>query len=82
MSTPDINFAKVRFQCRRGMSELENILYPFCDQRFNDLTVAEQQDFVTLLAAEDTELWDWLVTRQAQPPKSLQHIVRLIHDAT
>lgn len=75
-------FAKIRFNCRRGMSELEEVLYPFFDEYFGQLNEEQQHAFVDLLSAEDTELWDWLVTKQAEPPAKYQDIVRLIHDAT
>ncbi len=73
--------AKIRFNCRRGMGELEDILYPFFDNYFANLSVEQQQEFADLLTSEDTELWDWLVTKQAEPPAKHQQIVELINNA-
>lgn len=76
-----INQAKIRFNCRRGMSELENILYPFFDKYFTALSINLQHDFSSLLSHEDTDLWDWLVTFQAEPPRLLQEIVSRVKNA-
>ena len=79
MENKTLNPAKVRFNCRRGMSELENILYPFFDQHFAALSIVQQQAFVDLLAAEDTELWDWLVIKQSEPPDMHKDIIQIIY---
>ena len=74
--------AKLRFNCRRGMSELENILYSFFDQNFDSLSNSQQIAFEELLSAEDNDLWNWLVTKQDTPPASLQDLIKVIHAAT
>jgi len=79
---PIENLSKIRFQCRRGMSELEEILYPFFDNYFTQLNEDRQQDFIHLLTLEDTELWDWLVVQQTKPSLKYEEIVRIIRDAT
>lgn len=75
------NRAQVRFYCRRGMCELEDILYPFFDGQYENLTVDQQHAFATLLSSEDNELWQWLVTKESEPPEPFQEIVKIIHDS-
>lgn len=76
-----INPAEIRFNCRRGISELELILGAFFEQHFAELSPNEQAEFATLLKAEDTELWDWFLNQQ-QAPEALQGIIDRIHAAT
>ena len=74
-----MNKARIRFDCRRGMAELENRLLPFYEQHYQHLTPILQQQFADLLKNyEDTQLWDWLITYQAEPPTDLTAIVNEI----
>lgn len=63
------NREQVRWACRRGMLELDQILIPFFDAQFDNLSADKQQIFVNLLAATDQELHSWLlgVELPAQP---------------
>jgi succinate dehydrogenase flavin-adding protein (antitoxin of CptAB toxin-antitoxin module) len=63
------------------MCELEDVLYPFVDHHFANLTVDEQQSFAQLLAAEDTQLWAWLITKEQLPPAHLKIIINKINNA-
>ena len=71
--------ARLRFHCRRGMKELDDLLLAFFTQRFTSLNEQQQANFSALLSREDTELWDWLVVRQAIVPESFSEIVNLIN---
>tara|TARA_R110000868_G_scaffold84822_6_gene238935 strand:- start:5029 stop:5277 length:249 start_codon:yes stop_codon:yes gene_type:complete len=74
-----INKNKLRFHCRRGMGELEDILYPFFDEKFDLLSHEQQQNFSKLIECEDIELWDWLVTKVKTSPEQHRAIVELIN---
>lgn len=66
-----INLARIRYQCRRGMLELDVLLESFLATAFVQLPSEEQQSFVELLAASDQQLYDWLVKKQqALEPKT------------
>lgn len=71
--------AKIRFLCRRGMSEIETVLTDFFEQHFAELSPQLQQQFAELLAQEDMMLWDCLIIKSSQPPANLQTIVSLIN---
>lgn len=50
---------------RRGMLEVDIALTRFLDERFDQLTEAEQQAFAELADYEDLELWH-LISGQAE----------------
>jgi len=57
---------RIRWQCRRGLLELDLILQRFLEQRFDGLTPAEVETFKLLLAYDDNDLLD-LVMCRAEP---------------
>ncbi|MES9902970.1 MAG: succinate dehydrogenase assembly factor 2 [Sedimenticola sp.] len=52
---------RLRWQCRRGMLELDYLLRDFLDQVYPQLTGAEQLLFVHILDSEDRQLLAWLM---------------------
>ncbi|MES9962053.1 MAG: succinate dehydrogenase assembly factor 2 [Candidatus Sedimenticola sp. 20ELBAFRAG] len=52
---------KLRWQCRRGMLELDYALSDFLEQHYQQLPHQEQALFVRLLDFEDQLLLDWLM---------------------
>jgi antitoxin CptB len=56
---------RVRWQCRRGMRELDELLAAYFDQCYAASTEAEKEAFRQLLALPDPELARYLVTGQA-----------------
>lgn len=71
---------KLRWQCRRGMLELDMMLMPFIDGAFASLTDKQQADFEALLNYEDSELFPWLMLRESPSDPDMQSIVKLIVD--
>ena len=51
----------IRWQCRRGMLELDVILNRFLDQRYASLSFVQKNIFSELLKQDDPTLFDWLV---------------------
>ena len=70
---------QLRWQCRRGMLELDILLGRFLERYYNKLTKQQQQQFANLLTINDTELYDWLL-RQQPVKQEFQIIVQLILD--
>ena len=52
---------RLRWQCRRGMLELDLLLQGFLDAGYADLTEQQQEQFVRMLEFEDQLLLDWLM---------------------
>lgn len=56
---PDMD--RLRWQCRRGMLELDEILSNYLNQRFAAASAVEQAQFRRLLQFEDPVLNNWLL---------------------
>lgn len=70
--------ARLRWQCRRGMLELDVILQSFFDSKFHSLTDEEQQAFERLLSQPDPILYSWLLGFEKTSDPSLIKIIELI----
>ena len=55
--------ARLRWRCRRGMRELDQLLGWYLDTRYPGAGEAAKAAFSTLLDQPDPELWDWLSGR-------------------
>ena len=67
--------ARLRWRCRRGMRELDQLLGWWLDTRFAQVDNAAKASFSTLLDEQDPQLWDWLSGREVAPRSDWQHIV-------
>lgn len=70
-----MNHHKVRWQCRRGMLELDFIFQRFFEERYSSLSAEQQKLFLQLLQCDDPILFDWLVTEVPCADVTLQSIV-------
>jgi antitoxin CptB len=70
--------ARLRYQCRRGMLELDAILQPYFEHEFLKLTASEQNTFERLLTCHDPQLFAWLIGSEQPEDKALQAIVTRI----
>ncbi len=55
--------AAIRWRCRRGMLELDQLLQRFVDQRYERMDESSLQSLLDLLALEDDALWAVLTGR-------------------
>ncbi|MEE9451716.1 MAG: succinate dehydrogenase assembly factor 2 [Gammaproteobacteria bacterium] len=78
MSQQNINRAKIRWRCYRGMRELDLILIQFFEQHFDELTHSEQQAFAYLLEQNDPDLLAWLLQQSQPQDEALKQIVKRI----
>ena len=53
---------KAYFLSRRGLQELDIILKPFVEERFEALSNKDKLSFLNLLQKDDVDLLDWLLT--------------------
>ena len=60
------------------MLELDLLLAPFAEEVYPGLGAAEQEAYRALLEQEDTDIFDWLVTRIPVTDPSLAAIVERI----
>jgi antitoxin CptB len=68
----------LRWQCRRGMLELDYVLRRYLDEHYDAAPLAEQREFVELLSVQDQDLLAWLINGQAPPDPRWGNIVRQV----
>lgn len=78
MTTKPLN-AKIQWHCRRGMLELDLLLLPFFQYRFEQLSPHLQEDFIKLLDCSDPDIYNWYLGAET-PPLSLQPIIEQLRD--
>ena len=59
----DSTRARLRWRCRRGMRELDELLSRFLEIHYDSLTYVEKQAFAALLELPDPELHGYLLGR-------------------
>jgi len=75
------NCGRLRWQCRRGMRELDELLVGYLDGRYVRADEVEKAAFHSLLALPDPELIGYLLQQQIHPPELavvLQHILNRV----
>lgn len=72
--------ARLRWQCRRGMLELDVLLGKFLEQAYLNLSEADQTLFVQLLACNDQELFMWLTGKEIPNDPNLLIMVEKIRE--
>jgi antitoxin CptB len=84
MATTDqsaaVDRGRLRWQCRRGMRELDVLLEGYFTRRFDQAPPAQQRAFVELLQREDPDIWAWLIGHAQPPPELADVIDRLQHN--
>jgi len=73
--------AKLRWQCRRGTLELDILLTRYLNAGYLRATDEEKALFVELLAFEDDELLELLLTGTINPPQKMQSIIDSIRNS-
>jgi len=74
--------ARLHWQCRRGMLELDELLQSYLDRRYADADANEQGAFRALLKLSDQELFDYFFGALAPLDPQLRHVIEHIRRAT
>ena len=69
---------RLRWQCRRGMRELDLILSDLVDRHYHKLSDRQQRDLERLLGHQDPLLLAWLMGRQLPTDSALAALVTRI----
>ena len=72
------DLARIKYQCRRGMLELDVFLMPYFEQCFEYLTVKKQALFIEMLTESDPDLFNWLMGH-SEANQRYQEIIKDIH---
>lgn len=71
--------SRLRWQCRRGMRELDELLTGYLDGRFEAAGPDEQRAFRELLALADDQLIDYLLGGRSVSDPDLARVIQQIH---
>jgi antitoxin CptB len=72
---------RLRWQCRRGMLELDLLLNRFLESAYADLSPRQRIDFVRLLGYQDQIIYDWLMSQAVPADPALRDLVARIQAA-
>ena len=78
MSHDDIELRKLRWRCRRGMRELDQLLERWLDQGWRQSPTREREVFLRLLDTEDDTLWRWFLGHERPPDVETAALVERI----
>ncbi|MFX4228440.1 MAG: succinate dehydrogenase assembly factor 2 [Porticoccaceae bacterium] len=73
---------RLRWASRRGMLELDLVLYPFVENHYDYLSEEDKKLFQLLLEEQDQDMFNWFIYRQEPESSSLQRIVSIIRTKT
>lgn len=69
---------KLRWECRRGMLELDVLLGYFLNEVYLTLSVDEQAIFVNLLKSNDQDLFYWLTDQRVPKEADFADMIKRI----
>ena len=76
----DAELRRLRWRCRRGMRELDQLMLRYLDGRWPAADEAERAVFLRLLDTEDDKLWRWFMSRETPQEAELDALVHRILD--
>ena len=72
--------ARIRWQCRRGMRELDELLVRYFESAYATASEAEKAAFRTLLSLPDPALKEYLMERQVSADEPSGRVINQIRD--
>ena len=70
--------SRLRWQCRRGMRELDELLLRYLDNHYLNADTAEKAAFRAVLDLADPELNAYLLQRQTPASESIARVIQRI----
>ena len=77
-SADEAELRKLRWRCRRGMRELDQLLERWLDRAWRQSPTDERAVFLRLLATEDDTLWRWFLGHEAPADVEIAALVERI----
>ncbi len=78
VENPEIK--RLRWRCRRGMRELDQLMLRYLDCRWPIADDSERKLFLQLLDCEDDKLWRWFMGLERSEEESINVIVNIISE--
>jgi antitoxin CptB len=72
----EVEFRRLRWRCRRGMRELDQLLTRWLDREWQSASETERGVFLRLLDCEDDRLWRWFLGHEVAPDAALDALVQ------
>jgi antitoxin CptB len=69
---------RLRWRCRRGMRELDQLLVRWLERDWAGASDDERAVFLRLLDCEDDRLWRWFLGHETAPDAALDSLVQHI----
>lgn len=70
-----IELRRLRWRCRRGMRELDQLMERYLDRCWIEAPADERGVFLRLLDSEDDKLWRWFLGYDTPPDGELAQMV-------
>ena len=74
----DIELKRLRWRCRRGTRELDQLLTRYLEHAWRGDSDAQRAVFLRLLDCEDATLWNWFSGQGSAPDADLARLVARI----
>ena len=69
---------QLRWRCRRGMRELDQLLVRWLDREWQSSSESDRAVFLRLLDCEDDRLWRWFLGHETAPDAALDSLLQRI----
>jgi antitoxin CptB len=79
--SPPLSLDRIRWRCRRGMLELDLVLYAFTERHLEALEPQKLETLGVLLERPDPELLDYVMGRDEPPGADERELVALMRAA-
>ena len=74
----EVELRKLRWRCRRGMRELDQLLERWLEREWRQSPMARRDVFLRLLDTEDDKLWRWFLGHEVPVDVEVAALVRHI----
>lgn len=74
----ELEFKRLRWRCRRGMRELDQLLGRYLDREWWLASEIERGVFLRLLESEDDKLWLWFMGHETATDADIAPLVERI----
>ena len=76
----EIEFRRLRWRCRRGMRELDQLFGRYLDREWKQASGEDRGVFLQLLECEDDKLWRWFMGYEQCPDDALASLIQRIRE--
>ena len=74
----DAELKRLRWRCRRGMRELDQLLTRWLNREWTAASDAQREVFLRLLDSEDDRLWRWFLGHETAPDAAVDSLIQYI----